>query len=333
MLKKQFFLKILVIFINAISLDIYAAAAIEKPVVRLGNLKFAPYGAVSYVKELAPSCGIHVEEHIYSSGTEIMAAMAAKEIDVGASTAEVAITGRAYGVPIYVVAGIAKGGVRLVARTGLNIRTLQDLRRRKIGVTRGGAQELFLYTRLNQAGLLNNQILGRDIQIIDMPLSELNQALSDKTIDAMVQSEPDATQAINQGKGFELAKSYRELAIGEPIRVLVMAEKFYEEKHTAAAKFMECFLRAMQVFTDKPDVAQRYIRQIIFQGQLSETDFHDATASFANNVQIDVQQIQTITELMGKYHIGKLPYPSLPKASEWVKTDLLKNVRTNSRGE
>jgi NitT/TauT family transport system substrate-binding protein len=160
-----------------------------------------------------------------------------------------------------------------------------------------------------------------------MPLSDLNQALSDKKIDAMVQSEPDATQAINQGKGFELAKSYRELAVGSPVRVLLMTEKFYDEEHTTAAKFVECFLRAMQTFTDKPDVAQRYIRQIIFKGQLSETDFHDATASFVHNAQVDVQQIQTITELMGKYHIGHIDYAALPKASEWVKTDLLESVR------
>ena len=31
-------------------------------VVRLGNLKFAHYGAVSYIKEIAPKCGIKVEE-------------------------------------------------------------------------------------------------------------------------------------------------------------------------------------------------------------------------------------------------------------------------------
>ena len=30
--------------------------------VRLGNLKFAHYGAVSYIKEIAPTCGIKVDE-------------------------------------------------------------------------------------------------------------------------------------------------------------------------------------------------------------------------------------------------------------------------------
>jgi NitT/TauT family transport system substrate-binding protein len=163
MLKKYIVLKMLVMLISAVPFNIYAAASIEKPVVRLGSLKFAPYGAVSYVKELAPSCGIHVDERIYNSGAEIMAAIAAKEIEVGANTAEVAIAGRASGVPVYIVAGIAKGGMRLVVRAGLNIRTLHDLKRKKIGVTRGGAQELFLYTRLNQVGLINNKGLDKDV--------------------------------------------------------------------------------------------------------------------------------------------------------------------------
>jgi hypothetical protein len=34
----------------------------RQEVVRLGNLKFAHYGAVSYIKEIAPKCGIKVEE-------------------------------------------------------------------------------------------------------------------------------------------------------------------------------------------------------------------------------------------------------------------------------
>ncbi len=41
-------------------------------VVRLGNLKFAHYGAVSYIKEIAPKCGIKVEEHVFAKGLDIM---------------------------------------------------------------------------------------------------------------------------------------------------------------------------------------------------------------------------------------------------------------------
>jgi len=40
---------------------LFAGAAQAQDVVRLGNLKFAHYGAVSYIKEIAPKCGIKVE--------------------------------------------------------------------------------------------------------------------------------------------------------------------------------------------------------------------------------------------------------------------------------
>lgn len=323
MLKKRF-LEIIVILITFFSSKIYSVPIIEEPVVRLGSLKLAPYGAVFYIKEMAPSCGIRVEEHIYSNGAQIMAAMAAKQIDVSANTAEAAIAGRAERIPIYIVAGLARGGMRIIARPGMGIKNLQDLRGKKIGVKRDGTQELFLYTQLDQIGLLNNHILDKSIQIIDIPLSELNQALFDKKIDAMVQSEPGASQAMNQG-GIALTTSYKTTSIADPVRVLVMTENFYQKQYVIAAKFMECFLRAMQTFIEKPDIAQRYIRQIMFKGLLNEADFHDATVNFAYDFQVDEKQIQTITDAMGKYGVANLS--SLPLAAEWVKLDLLDKVK------
>ena len=37
-------------------------------VVRLGNIKLAHFGAVSYIKEIAPRCGIRVEEKVFAKG-------------------------------------------------------------------------------------------------------------------------------------------------------------------------------------------------------------------------------------------------------------------------
>jgi len=39
-------------------------------VIRLGNLKLAHFGAVSYMKEIAPKCGIKIEEYIFAKGTD-----------------------------------------------------------------------------------------------------------------------------------------------------------------------------------------------------------------------------------------------------------------------
>src|SRR6476661_3765715 len=111
-----------------------AGGAQAQDVVRLGNLKFAHYGAVSYIKEIAPKCGIKVEERVFAKGLDVMQAIIAGEIDVGTTASEAAISGRAGNAPIYVVAGFAKGGARLVTRPELGIKSVKDLKGKKVGV-------------------------------------------------------------------------------------------------------------------------------------------------------------------------------------------------------
>ena len=62
-----------------------ATGAQADDVVRLGNLKLAHFGAVSYIKEIAPRCGIRVEEKIFAKGLDVMQAIIAGELDVGAT--------------------------------------------------------------------------------------------------------------------------------------------------------------------------------------------------------------------------------------------------------
>ena len=119
-------------------------------VIRLGNLKLAHFAAISYIKEIAPKCGIQVQESTFAKGLDVMQAIIAGELDVGATASEAAISGRAKGIPIYVVAGFAKGGARLVARPDAGIKTIKDLKGKKVGVTRGSIQELLLATELGR---------------------------------------------------------------------------------------------------------------------------------------------------------------------------------------
>ena len=124
----------------------FSAGAQE--VIRLGNLKFAHYGAVSYIKEIAPKCGIKVDEKVFAKGPDVMQGILAGELDVGTTASEAAISGRANGAPIYVVAGFAKGGARLVAAKDSGIKSVKDLKGKKVGVTRGGIHEVLLDAEL-----------------------------------------------------------------------------------------------------------------------------------------------------------------------------------------
>jgi len=303
-----------------------AGGAGAQDVVRLGNLKLAHFGAVSYIKEIAPKCGIRVEEKVFAKGLDVMQAIIAGELDVGATASEAAISGRAGGAPIVVVAGFARGGARLVARPDLNIRSVPQLKGKRVGVTRGAIQEVLLMAELAKHGLSSAPSPGKDVQLVFLSYPDLNQALLAKQIDAMMQSEPQSSQAINKGFGAEVLKPY-DTAIGEPVRTMVMTEKFYRERRPVAERFMRCFVDATRTFIDQPAVAERYVREAVFKNQISSEDFQDAIRNSPYSYAITPEHIQVTTDIMVKTGVGRMARP--PVAKDWVRTDLLDAAMKN----
>lgn len=307
-----------IFFALAITFSLSAHAADE--IVRVGNLKFAHYGAVSYMTEICGKYGIKVQERVFAKGIDIMPAIIAGEIDAAASAADAAIAGRASGVPIFAVAGFAKGGARVVVRPDLPIKSIKDFKGKKVGVARGGAQELLLLAELSKEGLTWSDKPGKDVQVVYMAFADLNQALAAKNIDAMVQSEPQSSQAINKGWGKELVKPY-DTPMKEPIRALVITEKMYNTRKPVAEKFMRCFVEATKTFIEKPEVAQKYVIDKMFKGQITAQDFKDAIENSPYTYDMTPEHIQITTDMMQKYGVGRMANP--PKAVDWVKLDLL----------
>ncbi|WP_374423341.1 ABC transporter substrate-binding protein [Chromobacterium sp.] len=293
-------------------------------VVRLGNLKFAHYGAISYMKEIAPKYDLKIEERMFAKGIDIMPAIVAGEVDIAASAADAAVAGRAGGAPIFAVAGFAKGGARIVAAKDSGIKSVKDLKGKKVGVARGGAQELLLAAELAKYKLSWSDKPGKDVQVIYMPFADLNQALLGKQIDAMSQSEPQSSQAINKGFGVEVLKPY-DTPLGEPIRTLVMTEKMYKERRGVAERLIKCFVEATNTFIKNPKLAEKYVRENMFKNQISADDFQDAISNSPYSYDLSVAHIQTTTDMMQQYGIGKMAKP--PKAADWVKLDLLSKAK------
>ena len=311
----------------AFSITIPFAAQAQAPdVVRLGNLKFAHYGAVSYMKEACGKYNLKVEELMFPKGPDIMPAIVAGNIDIAALASDGAISGRANGVPIYAVAGFAKGGARVVAGIDSGIKTLADMKGKKVGVTRGGAHELLLYAELEKAGLSWSDKPGKDVQIVFLAFADLNQALAAKQIDAMCQSEPQSSQALNKKFGVEVMKPYS-TAMGEPVRLLVMSEKMYNEKKDVAQRLMKCFVETTALFNKDTALADKYVRDTMFKGQITSQDFRDAMDNAAYTYDVTLEHIDITTDFMNKYGVGRMTKP--PKAVEWVKLDLLQKAKAD----
>ena len=193
-------------------------------------------------------------------------------------------------------------------------------------MTRGGIQEVLMMAELQKNGLTADSNPGKDVQLIYLPFADLNQALLGKNIDAMMQSEPQSSQAINKGFGVEVLKPY-DTPIGEPIRTMVMTEKFYTEKRPLAEKFMRCFVEATRTFIDNQAVAEKYVREVIFKGQITKDDFEDAISNSPYSYDVTAEHIQITTDTMVKTGVGRMAKP--PVAKDWVKTDLLDAAKKN----
>lgn len=318
---KQIITALVALFIIAVSPVAHAA-----DLVRLGNLKFAHYGAVAYMKEICGKYDLKIEERVFPKGIDIIPAIIAGEIDIAASAADAAIAGRASGAPVYVVAGFAKGGARVVAGVQSGIKTLQDLKGKKVGVARGGAQELLLLSELEKVGLTWSDTPGKDVQLVYLAFADLNQALAANQIDAMCQSEPQSSQAINKKFGVEVMKPY-DTPLGEPVRVLVMTEKMYQEKRDVAERVLKCFVEATLLFRADSMLAEKYVRETMFKGQITAEDFRDAMDNAAYTYDVSAAHIDITTDLMQKYGVGRMAKP--PKAADWVKLDLLQKAKTS----
>ncbi len=314
-------IKTLVASLALLAVGTTASAA---DVVRLGNLKFAHYGAISYMKEIAGKYDLKIEERTFAKGIDIMPAVIAGEVDIAASAADAAVAGRASGAPIYAVAGFAKGGARIVAAQGSNIKSVAQLKGKKVGVARGGAQELLLAAELHKNKLTWSDKPGKDVQIVYLPFADLNQALMGKQIDAMSQSEPQSSQAINKGFGYEVVKPY-DTPLGEPVRTLVMTEKMYKEKPDVAQRVLKCFVEATSTFIANPQLAEKYVRESVFKNQITSDDFKDAIGNSPYSYDLTVSHMQITTDMMQQYGIGKMAKP--PKATDWVKLDLLAKAK------
>lgn len=298
---------------GALSLGTYAVSAQE--VVRVGNLKLAHFAGVSYVKEIASSCGIAVDLRVFAKGPDVMQGIIAGELDVGASGAEAAISARGNGAPIYVVGGFASGGIRILATPEAGIKSVADLKGKRVGVTRGGITEILLV-----ASLAQNNMTPKDITPVNLGYPDLNQALLQKQVDAIIQTEPQSAQAIARGFGVEVVKPF-DTPIGSPIRPIVMTEAFYSKRPETAKKFMDCFVKAQKAFMDDPKLAEKFVTQDVFKGQLTAAEFQEALANSPYTLEMTKDHIQKTTDVMVKYGIGKMAAP--PNADDWVKLDLL----------
>jgi taurine transport system substrate-binding protein len=131
--------------------------------------------------------GLDVTLIRFNAGPPFFAAFQSGSIDVGFIGIPPAVTAIAQGIPVKVVAieNEAGGAEGLVARKDSGIKSLKDLRGKKVATRRGSSAYSALLAGLKQAGMTQ-----ADIQLVDLDVSALMPAFQKGDVDAAWYWEP-----------------------------------------------------------------------------------------------------------------------------------------------
>jgi NitT/TauT family transport system substrate-binding protein len=197
--------------------------------------------------------GIEIEEIPMDTSTAMLPALAAGQIDIATGGFAAGLFNAiAQGIPVRIVLdvwtaypGNQSGGliVRKDLIDGGQVRTMADLRGRKIGITsRGHATELALYLGLQQEGLT-----VADVDPALLPYPEMNVALANRNVDGAVTIEPFGYQAIHQGIAAPF-KPWPDLVPYDNVAMLMYSEDFADNRTDAGRRFAKAYVRGLRIY-------------------------------------------------------------------------------------
>ncbi|MCY1640808.1 ABC transporter substrate-binding protein [Methylorubrum sp. SL192] len=180
----------------ASSLPSRVARAQSAPIViRMGSLKLIHSIAPHFYERFTPE-GVRVEVIPFESPTEGKNAVVTKSVDFGTFGLAAATLGAAAGEPIVVIASTCNRGMGVIARKDSDIRTIKDLRGKRVAIWPGSTQEVFALERMRMEGLS-----VKDITPVRISFSEMHLALARGDVDAYVGAEPAPGVSLASGIG------------------------------------------------------------------------------------------------------------------------------------
>jgi len=173
----------------------YMARAQAVRAVRMGSLRLILSMTPHFYQRFAPD-NLRIEITTFDSPTDVKNAVVTRSVEFGGFGIAAATLGAAAGEPVVVVGAFGNRGLGLIARAGSDIRTVADLRGRRVGIWPGSTQEVFFLERLRQSGMT-----VRDVQSIRVPFGEMHAMLSRGDIDAYMGAEPGPGLSLSSGVG------------------------------------------------------------------------------------------------------------------------------------
>jgi len=167
----------------------------ETMTVKMGALRLVHSMPPYFYEKFAPA-GLKIEITVFDSPTDGKNAVVTKSVDFGTFGIAAAILGGAAGEPVVVVGAMCNKGMGVISKAGSDVKTIKDLKRKKVGIWPGSTQEVFIFERLKMEGMS-----VKDITPVRVPFGEMPAMLQRGDLDAYVGAEPAPGLSISSGVG------------------------------------------------------------------------------------------------------------------------------------
>lgn len=185
----------------------------------------------------------------FTNPADQKAALLAGSLDMCGTTLALAIAAASRGEPVVLVAALCDKCSALTVKADGPVKTVADLRGRKIGYVPGTMHEVLLRETLTRAGIDPN----RETTLMRVDFFDMGAALSRGDIDAFLSGEPLPSQTVIDGYGRILAHPYFDDAIGPINAGMLTTKKAAAETPDKVAAMVAAHVGATRMLRDNPD--------------------------------------------------------------------------------
>jgi NitT/TauT family transport system substrate-binding protein len=180
----------------AASLTVPQIAHAQAPkVIKVGAFRLVHSMTPHFYERFMPP-NYKVEIVTFDSPTDGKNAVVTKSVDFGGMGIAAATLGAAAKEPITVIAAFANRGMGVISKAGSDIKSIKDLRGKRVGVWPGSTQEVFIMERMRMEGMSI-----RDVTAVRVPFGEMHTMLARGEIDAYAGAESGPGLSISSGVG------------------------------------------------------------------------------------------------------------------------------------
>ncbi len=232
----------------------HIANAQAQRTVKMGSLRLIHSMTPHFYERFLPP-NLKLEIITFDSPTDGKNAVVTRSVDFGGFGIAAAILGGAAGEPVVVAGAFCNKGMGVISKAGGDIRTIADLRGKRVGIWPGSTQEVFILERLRM-----NRLTVRDITSVRVPFGEMHAMLARGEIDAYVGAEPGPGLSISSGVG-QLVEYPYETAMGGLNMIWATSEALAAQDPALVRTMLGVHRRASEFMMANPrEVADATVR-------------------------------------------------------------------------